>query len=94
MKNVNKFFDIDFITTAISLYDKLQKEFCVCKRNHSHLSFCPIYFLDVFEFVQQFLFTFDEEIGVDFPIQIADLHNSLENSWQPCQNCSNVAYVV
>lgn len=93
IKNLHKFSDNEFCTTAVNLYDTLQKEYCKCKRLHGHLNFCPTYFLDVFDFVQHFLFTFDEEIGLDFPVQIADFHYTLEATWRKCSNCKNVVYI-
>lgn len=91
--NSTKFQDYELLNGTVQLYNKLQKEHIDCKRKHSDLVFCAIYFIDFFDFLQQFVFTFDVTIGLDFPIIVADMHNKLDLAWRTCPHCSKIKYL-
>lgn len=91
--NQSKFQDFDFLDAIVILYNKLLKEHILCKVKHSDLIFCAIYFIDFFDFFQQFVFTFDVTIGLDFPIIVSDMHNKLDLAWRSCPNCSKLTFL-
>lgn len=90
----SKLNDYNFREASLHVYDALQTKYCECKKDHQNLQFCPDYFLQCFDLIQRLLFSFDLEIGIDFPMQIANFHYSLEFFWHSCTHCQKIIYIV
>ncbi len=75
------------------MYDKLQKEHIFCKVNHCNEIFFAQHFLDFFDLLQTFVYTFDITIGLDFPIAVVDLHSKLDLSWRACPHCNKIVFL-